>query len=161
MDCQSSVNSNAGGCPKSNPAKAQAMIIIDTGPFMALFDPKDAFHNHCKTILKTIKEPLTTTIPVLTETFHLITPGSYGADRLRDFILDGGVEVWFMDEAAIVRAFELMERYADHPMDLADASLIVAGERLNTNKVFTIDRDDFSTYRIRRGHRQTKVEIIS
>lgn len=66
-----------------------------------------------------------------------------------------------MDNGAIDRAFELMERYADHPMDLADASLIVVGERTKSNKVFTIDRRDFETYRIRLGHRQTKVEIIS
>ncbi len=137
------------------------MIIVDTGPFIALFDPKDALHAHCRTVLKTLKEALLTTIPVLTEAFHLLTPGSQGADRLRDFIVKGGVDIWFMDNGAIDRAFELMERYADHPMDLADASLIVVGERTKSNKVFTIDRRDFETYRIRLGHRQTKVEIIS
>ena len=40
---------------------------------------------------------------------------------------------------------ELMETYADRPMDLADASLIVAAEELRTCKVFTVDRDDFQT----------------
>ena len=45
-------------------------------------------------------------------------------------------------------------------MDLADASLIVAAEALATTKVFTIDRQDFQTYRVRRGHRPAKVEII-
>jgi hypothetical protein len=53
-----------------------------------------------------------------------------------------------------------MERYADHPMDLADASLIVAAEALGTTKVFTIDRRDFQAYRVRRGHRSIKVEIV-
>ena len=54
-----------------------------------------------------------------------------------------------------------MEQYADHPMDLADASLIVAAETLKTRKIFTVDRNDFTTYRIRRGHRYLGVEIIS
>jgi predicted nucleic acid-binding protein len=45
-------------------------------------------------------------------------------------------------------------------MDLADASLIVAAEVLRTSKVFTIDRQDFETYRIQRGHRYQRVEII-
>ncbi len=130
-------------------------------PSSPSLDPKDALHEHCRTVLKTLKEALLTTIPVLTEAFHLLTPGSQGADRLRDFIVKGGVDIWFMDNGAIDRAFELMERYADHPMDLADASLIVVGERTKSNKVFTIDRRDFETYRIRLGHRQTKVEIIS
>ena len=55
---------------------------------------------------------------------------------------------------------DLMRKYRDTPMDLADASLIVAAEFLATSKVFTIDRQDFQTYRVRRGHRSTKVEII-
>jgi uncharacterized protein len=84
------------------------MILIDTGPFVALFDWQDAKHEECKDTLKAIQEPLCTTIPVLTETFHLLTPDSIGADRLRDFILDGGLTVWFMNHEAVVRAFELM-----------------------------------------------------
>jgi predicted nucleic acid-binding protein len=54
-----------------------------------------------------------------------------------------------------------MEQYADHPMDLADASLIVAAEALRTRKIFTIGRSDFTTYRIRRGHRYYDVKIIA
>jgi len=136
------------------------MILVDTGPFVALFDPKDALHQHCRSVLRSIEDPLTTTVPVLTEAFHLLSPGSQGADRLRDFILNGGVSVWFLDFAGIERSFELMEQYVDHPMDLADASLVAAAEALRTNKVFTIDRQDFATYRIRRGHRYYNVDII-
>lgn len=66
-----------------------------------------------------------------------------------------------LDSASLKRAFELMEKYADHPMDLADASLIVAAEELRTFKIFTVDRDDFATYRIRRGHRYYGVDVIS
>lgn len=136
------------------------MILVDTGPFVALFDPQDDEHRRCKDILSTIRGPLFTTIPVLTEAFHLLTPNSIGADRLRDFILEGGVSLWFMNDPATARAFELMEQYGDHPMDLADASLIVAAESLRTTKVFTLDLTDFRRYRIRRGHRHIKVEIL-
>jgi len=136
------------------------MTLVDTGPFVALFDPQDAEHRRCKDILSTIRGPLFTTIPVLTEAFHLLTPNSIGADRLRDFILEGGVSLWFMDDPATTRAFELMEQYGDHPMDLADASLIVAAESLHTTKIFTLDLADFRRYRIRRGHRHIKVDIV-
>ena len=54
-----------------------------------------------------------------------------------------------------------MELYADHPMDLADASLVVAAELLGTRRIFTIDRKDFETYRVRRGHRYYPMEIMS
>jgi predicted nucleic acid-binding protein len=137
------------------------MILVDTGPLVALFDPKDAQHIRCKKTLAGLREPLYATIPVLTEAFHMLQPQSIGSDRLREFVAKGGMSVWFFDRPAVTRAFELMEKYADHPMDLADASLIVAAETLATRKVFTIDRDDFATYRVRRGHRYYAVEIVS
>ena len=137
------------------------MILADTGPLVALFDPKDALHGRCVTILKGIHEPISTTTPVLTEAFHMLDPQSVGSIRLRAFVAKGGLSIWFLDRERLSRAFELMEVYADHPMDLADASLIVAAEALGTQKVFTIDRKDFETYRIRRGHRQLSVRIVS
>ena len=136
------------------------MILVDTGPLIALFDPRDALHERCKRTLKTLRSRLLTTIPVLTEAFHILAPESHGSDRLRDFVALGGLSVWFLDHGALERAFELMERYADHPMDLADASLLVAGETLNTRRIFTVDRRDFATYRIRRGHRHYPVEML-
>ncbi len=136
------------------------MILVDTGPFVALFDPKDAQHERCRRVLRDIREPLYTTIPVLTEAFYMLSPGSQGSDKLRDFILQGGLSVWFMGEAELRRAFELMAQYADHPMDLADASLIAAAEALQISKIFTINRRDFATYCIRRGHRYDSVEIV-
>ena len=102
-----------------------------------------------------------TTTPVLTEAFHMLGPASIGSDRLRDFIETGGLSVWFFDRPALTRAFELMELYADHPMDLADASLVTAAEGLGTRRVFTIDRNDFETYRVRRGHRHQSIQIVS
>lgn len=137
------------------------MILVDTGPLVALFDPADSFHSRCVEILKAIEEPLGTTTPILTEAFHLLSPGSLGAQRLMDFISDAGLSVWFMDDAALSRAFALMIQYADAPMDLADASLVVAAEKLNLRKVFTIDRNDFAIYRIKRGHKHHVFETIT
>lgn len=136
------------------------MIVVDTGPFVALFNPKDKMHKRCVTILKKIEEPLYTTTPVLTETFHLLYPGSRSASNLNEFIKRGGVNIWYMDNEALTRTCELMHKYKDHPMDFADASIIVALEKLQTSKVFTIDHNDFSSYRIKKGHRSYSVKII-
>lgn len=137
------------------------MILIDTGPLIALFDPADSMYRHCVGVLKGIHEPIYTTIPVLTEAFHILTPASIGSNRLRDFIIGSGISVWHFDSVLLRRAFELMEKYADHPMDLADASLIAAAETLKTRKIFTIDRNDFNTYRIKHGHKYYPVEIVT
>lgn len=136
------------------------MILTDTGPLVALFDPADRDHARCAGILADIEQSLCTTVPVLTEAFHLLGPCSTGAQRLMDFVTARGIDVWFLDDRALIRAFELMIRYADHPMDLADASLVVLAEHKRSHTIFTIDRRDFSTYRIRQGHRHRTFEIL-
>ena len=135
------------------------MILVDTGPLVALFDPKDDSHERAKNTLAGLREPLLTTVPVLTEAFHLLGPSSRGARALRSFVSRGGAAPWYLSNESLVRAFELMDRYADHPMDLADASLVVAAEVTRALRVFTIDRNDFDTYRARigRGHRKFTV----
>jgi predicted nucleic acid-binding protein len=136
------------------------MILVDTGPLVALFDPKDSQHTRCAGVLASIREPIITTVPVLVEVFHMLHPSSIGSARLRDFIEDGGMSVWFFDRSSLARAFELMESYADHPMDLADASLVVAAEIVGARRVFTIDRNDFEAYRVRRGHRHYALNVF-
>ncbi len=42
----------------------------------------------------------------------------------------------------------LMARYADRPMDFADATLVRLAEREGLVDILTIDHDDFETYRI-------------
>jgi hypothetical protein len=136
------------------------MILVDTGPLVALFDPLDGSHIECRAALASISEPLCTTVPVLTEAFHMLRPASIGSDRLRTFVLRGGLSLWFFTEAALERAFELMAQYADQDMDLADASLVTAAEAAKTRTVFTLDYADFTTYRIQRGHRYMSFELI-
>jgi predicted nucleic acid-binding protein len=137
------------------------VILTDTGPLIALFDQRDSAHERCVAVLKKIEEPLVTTVPVLTEAFHLLGPASVGSHRLMDFIADGGLSVWFMDDLSLARAFEVMAEYSDTPMDLADASIVTAAERENLRKVFTVDRKGFSAYRIRRGHRHYEFEVVT
>ncbi len=136
------------------------MILADTGPLVALFDPRDPSHERCVDALRKVRGLLVTTTAVLTECFHMLTPASHGARGLREFIAAGGLTVWYLDEARLTRAFELMEDYSDHPMDFADASLVVAAERLGTRHVLTLDRKDFDSYRVRRGHRHLPLQVI-
>ncbi len=137
------------------------MILVDTGPFVALFDPADDSHKRCVRVLKLIDESLATTIPVLTEAFHLLSPASRGAQCLMDFIFNAGLMVRPVDDDMLSRCFQLMTQYADHPMDLADASLVAVAEAERLSRIFTIDRNDFATYRMRRGRRLHGFEIIS
>ena len=137
------------------------MIWVDTGPLVALFDPRDGQHRHCRQVLASLREPLYTTIPVLTEAFHMLSPGSQGSARLMDFIGDGGLCTWYLDDDTTERAFSLMNEYADQAMDLADASLIVAVETTRCRTLFTLDRKDFLVYRARVGHRRVALDLVT
>lgn len=136
------------------------MILVDTGPLVALFDPQDDAHERCRAALHGVHEPLVSTVPVLTEAFHLLGPASHGARALQQFVAQRGLSIWFMDDPALIRGFELMRRYEDHPMDLADASLVVAAETLRVSVVFTVDRQDFATYRARIGRSWRRFETL-
>jgi predicted nucleic acid-binding protein len=52
---------------------------------------------------------------------------------------------------------ELMWKYRDQPMDLADAALVSVAERERCRRIFTIDRRDFQVYRT---HRLGRFEIL-
>lgn len=49
------------------------MVLIDTGPIIAIFDKTDNHHGVCSELLKEIKQPFVTTVAVLTEAFYLLS----------------------------------------------------------------------------------------
>ena len=97
--------------------------------------------------MKTLTEPPVTTWPVLTEAFYLLGDWKRGQSELWEFILAGGLHIDGISADHHPRMRELMEKYADNPMDLADASLVVTAEHHKIKKVFTLDRSDFLRYR--------------
>jgi len=125
------------------------MILADTGFFFALFSRRDAYHQQAQRALATLNEPLITTYPILTETCYLLS--NYGGSTAQcNFLktIRGGVaEIFHLQPHQLDRMIDLMERYADLPMDFADASLVVLAEHLGHGRILTVDRRDFSTYR--------------
>ena len=85
---------------------------------------------------------------VLTEATHLLGRVRRGRQTCLDFVLGGGAVLVPTTVAALRRARELLDQYADLPMDYADASLIVLAEELGTDLIFTTDRRDLRVYRI-------------
>lgn len=72
-------------------------------------------------------------------------------DQLWSYVDDGALSLDVPAPGEWERMWDLMEKYQDLPMDLADASLVTAAERLGTNRVFTTDRH-FHAYRIEGRH---------
>ncbi len=63
-----------------------------------------------------------------------------------EWINRGGLKIIEIGEDRIYRLIELCEKFDDVPMDLADASLIVASEVSGIKEVASID-SDFYIYR--------------
>lgn len=125
------------------------MVILDTGPLVALFDDSEPMHAACADMMKSLTVIPVTSWPIITEAFYLLGAWRKGQSELWDFILAGGVRIDDIPIEQYARIRALMAKYADNPMDLADASLVVVAEIHRIKKVFTLDRKDFSRYRPR------------
>lgn len=127
------------------------MIIADTGFWIALFNRQDTYHILAKQCLPLLMEPLMTTLPVMTETCYLLQQ-QIGATYAVAFLRSRRQEVFnlfALDDRHLERMADLMLRYADLPMDFADASLVILAESLGHGRILTTDRRDFSVYRWR------------
>jgi len=85
---------------------------------------------------------------VLTELFHLIRSNRIDSDTAWRFVLGGAIALANIEHKELSTIQKLMNRYADRPMDFADATLVHLAERESLSTILTIDRADFATYRI-------------
>jgi predicted nucleic acid-binding protein len=65
--------------------------------------------------------------------------------RLED--AQGAFEIFALERSHAARLQSLMKQYADLPMDLADASLVILAEQLGHGRILSTDQRDFRTYR--------------
>jgi predicted nucleic acid-binding protein len=129
------------------------VILIDAGPLVALVDRNDQHHEACVVALKGVDQPLATVWPVVTEALFLLERFPAGQDAIWQMLERRVVQLVGLDEADVPRLRELMAKYRDQPMDLADAALVRIAEREGVDTVFTVDIGDFEVYRI--GQRKT------
>ena len=104
--------------------------------------------SHCSTAVNRYKVPFTHTPAVLTEATQLLASIDGGVTASVDFFLEGGAVIVPSTPASLKRVRALLAKYADLPMDFADATLVALAEDLNSPIVFTTDRTDFTVYRL-------------
>ncbi len=134
-------------------SKRETEVLTDAGPLTAMIDRNDPNHARVLAEMALLPEvPLLTTWPCLTEAMYLLgeADGPRGQDALWGYVEDALVVLHDLsaDERARMRA--LMAQYADTPMDLADASLVVTAETRLLSRVLTVD-GDFYVYRLSDG----------
>jgi predicted nucleic acid-binding protein len=107
------------------------MIIVDTGFWLALANKKDTVHIAAKKRFQDLaNQQFITTWCVVTETCYLLQK-RVGVDAPKIFInkiYTGKLQIFDLKQHHCQRIEELMEKYKDLPMDLADASLVILAE---------------------------------
>ena len=129
------------------------MVLVDSGPLIALFNRGDRWHAPVLDWLRANPAArLLTTWPVATEVCALLAR-RLGNDCALDFLRwaqRGGVAITAAADGSLTEILRLSERFASLPFDLADASIAEAAARLKLRHLLSIDAD-FDVYRDRAG----------
>ena len=136
---------------------AAGELLLDTGALVAALHRGDRDHARCVAALAGFRGTLLTTEAVLTESLYLMARFAGGQEACLDFFLRQGATLIPQSLDSLARCKQLMGRYADLPMDFADATLVVLAEELGVKRVLTLDRRGFGVYRIGRRERFTIV----
>ena len=128
-------------------------MLIDAGPLVALIDAGEADHAQCVATLDEVGLPLETSWPAFTEAIYLLgRAGGWPAQAaLWRMVESEALELATPDDQTVTRSAALMRKYADHPMDLADATLVALAEQRGRREIFSLDAH-FRSYRLRTGH---------
>ena len=124
-------------------------VVVDSGFLIGLFDETDPLHNRCRGFLRDYRGGFLTTEAVLTEALALLSHAQQM--RCLEWLGDAAqAGLLAVDREAVdFRAVEkLARKYADLPMDYADASVVLLATRSGVREILTADRRDFAVYRL-------------
>lgn len=122
------------------------IYFLDTGPLVAALrrpGDRDPFTPWAAKLIRSLPYPLFTCDAVLTEAAHFLRSPA----KLIEAVQRGLLVSRFDTQSAAPRLAELVQKYADHPMDFADACLVYLSEQTKDCKIMTVDREDFTVYR--------------
>lgn len=125
------------------PARA---VLVDTGPLAALLNRTDQHHAACVKTLQQLDNPLYTVWPVVTEAMYLLSFSGQAQEALLDFFTREAIRLAPLTADDLPRIRDLLRKYRDLPMDLADAALVAVAERDGYEAIFTLDQRDFRIY---------------
>jgi uncharacterized protein len=121
------------------------MLIVDTGPIVALMNRRDPDHERCAEVLESHSDELLVTPYVLTEACYLVNKYvSPDAEiNLVEAVAAGDLVQAEFDSSDLARMAELMDRYRAFPLGIADASVVALAERLKVADIVTLDHRHF------------------
>lgn len=123
---------------------AKTSVILDASALVAFLDPREHDHKWAVSLSKELPAPWLICEPALTESFFLLD--DYYRGVLIDYAQGNRLRLAFNLADELEAVFNLMNKYADVPMSLADACLVRMSEIVAEPLVLTTD-SDFRLYR--------------
>ena len=124
------------------------IAILDTGPWVALIDRSESRHNDCVQWLKNFSGRLYSTEAVLTEVLYILNFSITAQCAALDFVLESVVEIVPSNIESLKKTKNLMKKYADLPMDFADATIVCLATQTGMQNIVTFDKKDFAIYKL-------------
>ena len=134
-----------------------SLIILDTGPLVAYLCHSDKYHGWAKKRFQEIVSPLLTCQAVISESCFLTRNIPQGRETILEMIERNLIQTEFNLNAEATALKQLIHKYQNVPMSLADACLIRMAEIYEDAKILTLDKD-FTIYR---KNRNAKVACIA
>lgn len=122
------------------------VAVVDTGPLVAFFDRAEQHHRWVVERFDELDAPLLVCEPVLTEAMYLLARYPKAQDAVLELIRNGALSVAFRLDEHLGALRELLQKYKDTPMSLADACIVRMTEIHHRHAVLTLD-SDFLIYR--------------
>ena len=122
-------------------------ILIDSGPLIALFDLDDNHHQKVMEFFSKRNFLFITTLAVFTEVSHFLKFNVKVQISFYEWAMFHGMIISDINQNDLMRIGELTKKYADLPMDFADATLVVTAEKTGINEIVSLDKD-FDIYRL-------------
>ncbi|MBI1924597.1 PIN domain-containing protein [Candidatus Poribacteria bacterium] len=122
--------------------------LLDTGFLLAVLDADDEFHESCSEALLAEPVPLLPDV-VLPELAYMVLR-ELGYSVLIDFlksIHNGELVIEKTNRDDLARTVEILEKYADSQVDFVDCVIVAMAERLNIQRILTVDRRHFQLFR--------------
>jgi predicted nucleic acid-binding protein len=126
--------------------------LVDTGPFVAYLDRTDRMHDAVAARLDAFTGRIATTGAVVTEVMYFLSEDPDGPLSFAELLVRSNAAIVEATRPTdVLAAATLMRKYADTPMDFADATLVALAEQMDVRDILTLDRRGFSTYRTSSG----------
>lgn len=121
-------------------------VLLDTGVIVALLDRSEKLHRACAEAIRILQSPLVTCEAVIAESCYLLRSLAGAPEAVIENVAAGIFQLPFQLSREALGIKQILRKYRDRQMDLADACMIRLADEFGTAEILTLDKD-FEIYR--------------